>query len=330
MKQIFIVAVLGAVLIASLGAHSAHALSSFENNLWYGMAKNVDVQNLQQFLAAQGVYTGPVSGEFQSKTLAGVKAFQAREGISATGYFGQLSRARANAILSEGTVSPERAAMIELLNSLLVQVARLQGQLAALQYATTTPVSTTPSGATTTPPATVTPAYPLVSIEAISPTMPATIGISGGQTIGVFKVTNNGTSAIYLQNVTFANSGVATTSVTYDLRASANGISMGDASIVYVAGNPTAAVGYITASPAAKRRIDGGSWRFLTIRTVGVAAPNDTFQLAVTAVGNVTYSVNESDLGYNANPSVNSTLTDTITGLPMTGLPTLATVTARN
>lgn len=73
----------------------------FSNNLYFGIRKSADVEALQEFLTDEGVYTGPITGNFFSLTLKGVKAFQTREGISPiSGYFGPLSRGRANAILT--------------------------------------------------------------------------------------------------------------------------------------------------------------------------------------------------------------------------------------
>ena len=75
---------------------------SFSNNLYYGLMGNTDVTALQQFLTAQGDYSGPISGNFYSLTMAGVKTFQVAEGLPQSGYFGSMSRTAANQILASG------------------------------------------------------------------------------------------------------------------------------------------------------------------------------------------------------------------------------------
>jgi uncharacterized protein YkwD len=73
----------------------------FNKDLFYGIRGDVDVTRLQQFLTAQKVYSGPITGNFFSLTLAGVKKFQVEQGIIPTaGYFGPRTRAKANAIVS--------------------------------------------------------------------------------------------------------------------------------------------------------------------------------------------------------------------------------------
>jgi peptidoglycan hydrolase-like protein with peptidoglycan-binding domain len=79
---------------------------TFDRDLFFGIQKNPDVTKLQEFLTEQGVYSGPISGNFFSLTLQGIKAFQTKQGISPTsGYFGPKSRAKANLILAAQGVS---------------------------------------------------------------------------------------------------------------------------------------------------------------------------------------------------------------------------------
>lgn len=78
----------------------ARADSSFSKNLYFGIQKDSEVTKLQEFLTSEGLYSGPITGNFFSLTLKAVKDFQNREGISpAAGYFGPLTRARANQTL---------------------------------------------------------------------------------------------------------------------------------------------------------------------------------------------------------------------------------------
>lgn len=99
MKTIISV-VIGLLLIPSV------SFAAFDHNLYYGLQGNSEVLALQEFLADQGVYTGPITGNFFALTLAGVKAFQARKNITpVSGYFGILSRGVANQMLAP--VAPE-------------------------------------------------------------------------------------------------------------------------------------------------------------------------------------------------------------------------------
>ena len=91
-KAILIGIVLYAV-VAFLDAPPEH----FRGNLGYGESHQRVVE-LQQFLTDQGLYDGPITGNYYEQTAAAVQAFQTREGIEATGYFGGQSRAAANAL----------------------------------------------------------------------------------------------------------------------------------------------------------------------------------------------------------------------------------------
>ena len=73
----------------------------FDRDLQFGMQNNSDVIKLQELLTDEGLYSGPISGNFFSLTLKAVKKFQTREGIKpASGYFGLKTRTRANTILA--------------------------------------------------------------------------------------------------------------------------------------------------------------------------------------------------------------------------------------
>lgn len=79
----------------------SHA-ATFETNLKYG-AKGDEVTQIQEFLTDVGVYKGPITGNFYSLTLAGVKKFQALKGIvPVSGYWGSITRGVANNILTIG------------------------------------------------------------------------------------------------------------------------------------------------------------------------------------------------------------------------------------
>src|SRR3989344_1787234 len=83
---------------------SPTALASFDASLKYG-AHGQDVIELQEFLIDQGCLTGEATGNFYSLTLKAVKCFQVAQGLPETGYFGPMSRAKANEILRSQTAS---------------------------------------------------------------------------------------------------------------------------------------------------------------------------------------------------------------------------------
>jgi len=119
--------------------------AAFERNLYYGIQGDADVEKLQEFLTDEALYSGPVTGNFFSLTLQAVKKYQAREGISpAAGYFGPLTREKANAALATQIGASEEQAVLETgaptvpivspaqqqIDVLLQQIAILQAQLA--------------------------------------------------------------------------------------------------------------------------------------------------------------------------------------------------------
>lgn len=83
------------------------AAAFFDRDLYFGMRRDPDVQALQEFLSDQNLYSGPITGNFLSLTLRAVKSFQVANSISpVSGYFGPLTRGKANAILtSQGITS---------------------------------------------------------------------------------------------------------------------------------------------------------------------------------------------------------------------------------
>lgn len=92
---------------------SAQTLS-FSKDLSFGIQGDSEVTKLQEFLTDEGLYLGPITGNFFSLTLKAVKAFQTKEGISpAAGYFGPKTRAEANEILSVQVQASENQAIVE-------------------------------------------------------------------------------------------------------------------------------------------------------------------------------------------------------------------------
>jgi uncharacterized protein YkwD len=94
-----VLALLSAIaLVSSCTARAATA--PFTRDLFYGIRGDADVARLQIFLTNQNDYSGPITGNFFTLTRAGVKRFQIEQGIApVAGYFGPLTRAKANAIM---------------------------------------------------------------------------------------------------------------------------------------------------------------------------------------------------------------------------------------
>jgi hypothetical protein len=128
----------------SLGAEQ------FSRDLYFGLQQDSDVIKLQEFLTDEGLYSGPITGNFFSLTLKGVKNFQLREGVTpAAGYFGPKTRIKANAILSSQIQASENQAVSEtgatttspvapktttdIVNSLQSQINLLLQQIALIQ-----------------------------------------------------------------------------------------------------------------------------------------------------------------------------------------------------
>ncbi|MBU4536557.1 peptidoglycan-binding protein [Patescibacteria group bacterium] len=76
--------------------------ASFDKDLYYGIDNDSQVLELQEFLTSEELYSGPITGNYYSLTVQAVKNFQERENIKpVAGYFGSLTREKANQVLSE-------------------------------------------------------------------------------------------------------------------------------------------------------------------------------------------------------------------------------------
>ncbi len=89
------------------------AKASFDNSLYYGLQGNTQVKELQDFLIDQGYLIGNSTGNFFSLTLSAVKKFQTANSLLSTGYFGVLSRQKANDILATNLQSSNQQATTE-------------------------------------------------------------------------------------------------------------------------------------------------------------------------------------------------------------------------
>lgn len=142
----------------------------FDRDLQFGMQNNSDVIKLQELLTDEGLYSGPISGNYFSLTQKAVKSFQTREGIKpASGYFGLKTRTKANTIFVvsvnaskdevsiKSITSPVSVVSVapvkiennksDTISSIMDQVAILQKQIDLLLKKTPTP----PAQTTTVP-----------------------------------------------------------------------------------------------------------------------------------------------------------------------------------
>src|SRR3990167_6739588 len=88
------------LLILILICFPLMGFANFDVSLKFG-SKGESVFELQEFLQDQNFYTGKIDGKFGFGTLRAVKAFQAKEGLKIDGYFGRVSREKANIILAD-------------------------------------------------------------------------------------------------------------------------------------------------------------------------------------------------------------------------------------
>lgn len=140
MKKSLLILILILPLVLAPGFFT-RAAESFSSDLSRGAAGSA-VRNLQKFLLEEGVYSGPITGNFFSLTESAVRRFQAREGLPTTGYFGPQSRAAANALLKGGASAQAQSSLEEQLRSLMAQVAVLQARLAPATPAAATSTTT--------------------------------------------------------------------------------------------------------------------------------------------------------------------------------------------
>ncbi len=93
MKKFALLAVLVILLPSAVFA------ATFNHNLSYGMT-GTDVSQLQQFLVDEGLFTNSITATFGPATLKALVAFQQKEGITPSGYFGPLTRTDANTVMA--------------------------------------------------------------------------------------------------------------------------------------------------------------------------------------------------------------------------------------
>lgn len=133
-------------LISLLSFSVVKAETLFTKNLYFGIENDSEVTKLQEFLTNQKLYSGSITGNFFSLTLEAVKKFQQNYGITPmAGYFGPITRAKANEILSsQSGAGTDTSTLQSQIDALLQQVSSLQQQLQALQQNATTLTDMTP------------------------------------------------------------------------------------------------------------------------------------------------------------------------------------------
>lgn len=136
------------IIFFSMGTAKA---AVFTKNLYFGLENDSEILKLQEFLTTEGLYSGPITGNFYSLTLNGVRAFQTKHSITPVGgFFGPLTRGKANTIIDSRlsgygsqtiietgspTPTPKTDSTQLQLSALLAQLELLQKQLNAQQQA---------------------------------------------------------------------------------------------------------------------------------------------------------------------------------------------------
>ncbi len=150
MKKINLTLLIFSILIGGIFIVKAETL--FTRNLYFGISNDPEVTQLQNFLTEQGFYSGPVTGNFFSLTLEGVKRFQQNYGITpVAGYFGPITRTKANEILSSqsGGIKGQPTGQTGVVGSVQSQLDALLQQLLLLQQQLQT--ATSGSASSTSP-----------------------------------------------------------------------------------------------------------------------------------------------------------------------------------
>lgn len=99
------------VFSAALSVKAA-TYTSFDVSLGRNSSNAAEVFKLQQFLYDKGYLSVQPTGAFYSLTLYAVASFQKDNGIDATGYFGPITRAAANAKLAMGNGGSGQAQLV--------------------------------------------------------------------------------------------------------------------------------------------------------------------------------------------------------------------------
>ena len=148
--------------------------------------------------------------------------------------------------------------------------------------------------------------------------------IAASTVLGQFKVMNNGTAAITLVTTTLYDGGSnSTSSLVYDIfQSDANSVNP-TGSAVATSTKSSNALAFVLAGVT----LQPGEYRTFTVKVGSTGATGlasgDTFQLYVSSIGDILYSVAESALGYDGNADGDTG--DSLHNLFITGKPQLGT-----
>ena len=98
-RNIVVLALIISFFVIASSAIAEAASVQFTSKYSYGMRNSPAVVQLQQFLKDREFYSGPITGNYLGLTRAAVVSFQKASGLEATGTFGPLTRAAANALI---------------------------------------------------------------------------------------------------------------------------------------------------------------------------------------------------------------------------------------
>ncbi len=150
-----------------------------------------------------------------------------------------------------------------------------------------------------------------VSVTADAPTAGSSVtqAILAGTQLARIKLTNNGSAKVTITGIKFTNSGsTAGTTSTFKLWYSDQN------STNYLGTVASSTMGFTNtlsnidfsslATAGSTFTIDGGTSRYVTVTVAalgGSSTSGDTYQLSIASVGDITYTAQETDLGYDSN-----------------------------
>lgn len=147
-----------------------------------------------------------------------------------------------------------------------------------------------------------------------------TSALTVGTRVGTVKITNNGSAPVTIGSVKFTDGSSHTTADTYDLKYSSENSTDFSANTA----SSSATLSFTNTSFT----IAGGAYRYVSVflKTVsGTPASGDAFQLSVAKIGDIVYTANETDLGYDTNGDGNITSVTT-PAMPTDGRPSLPAI----
>lgn len=146
-----------------------------------------------------------------------------------------------------------------------------------------------------------------------------TMAVVANTQVARFKVVNSGSAAVEMRKVKFTDSGQHTGSLQYRLLCSSQNQTDYVADVVAVGDS-------VSFSLATHFMIDGGAYRYLTpaISQMSGTQSGDFWQLSVAQFGDLTYSVKETDLGYDCN--LDGRMDGACSNLPVSGTPQVGIV----